>query len=357
MKGQRGWYYCPVTLKRTLASACVFLLCGTTAHAVEVIPRADGFARIWEGLQRPIKPSLPTFADTQDHPRRDLLAYALNRKILDRARRFHPSDPLLLQDALIWIFRTRNVDDPDDITPGTLPAFVTYHQVILPREHLADTTPLTEEELRTIIRQIDTFLHEEVHTVSFYGDEFAGDHTAFGELFDPTALTAAHRFLPANTLVRVTDAESGRQVVVRINDRGPYVDGRDMDLSRAAFEAIAPLSKGVTRVRFDRIGDAGNGVPCTKARYQRRVGSLILSPGLPTSAPVGTTVKLRGNYGFTVMEVRSPDGTSTTPRAWLGRGRTYQIPLEQSGQYAITILTGSGRSRAFTVAAQDHCPP
>jgi rare lipoprotein A len=83
---------------------------------------------------------------------------------------------------------------------------------------------------------------------SYYGD---GQNTASGEPFDPTALTAAHKTLPFNTKVRVTNLKNGRSVVVRINDRGPFVAGRCLDLSTAAFKQIASLSSGVAQVRYE----------------------------------------------------------------------------------------------------------
>ncbi|MEV4411267.1 septal ring lytic transglycosylase RlpA family protein [Catellatospora sp. NPDC049609] len=82
-----------------------------------------------------------------------------------------------------------------------------------------------------------------------YYDEPQG--TANGETFDPDALTAAHKSLKFNTRVRVTNTSNGKSVVVRINDRGPYIDGRCLDLSRAAFAEIAKLSSGVTTVRYE----------------------------------------------------------------------------------------------------------
>jgi rare lipoprotein A len=78
--------------------------------------------------------------------------------------------------------------------------------------------------------------------VSYYSD---GTHTANGENFDPNAFTAASKTLPFNTRVRVTNPANGKSVVVRINDRGPYVSGRCLDLTRAAFAAIASLGSGV----------------------------------------------------------------------------------------------------------------
>jgi rare lipoprotein A len=82
---------------------------------------------------------------------------------------------------------------------------------------------------------------------SFYAD---GQQTANGETFNPNALTAANKTLPFNTMVRVTNVANGKSVVVRINDRGPYVTGRCLDLSSAAFGSIASLSAGVANVSY-----------------------------------------------------------------------------------------------------------
>ncbi|BCM86030.1 hypothetical protein mvi_44910 [Methylobacterium indicum] len=86
---------------------------------------------------------------------------------------------------------------------------------------------------------------------SWYGPGFQGRRTANGERFNTHALTAAHRRLPFGTRVRVTNTSNGRSVVVRINDRGPYVGGRVIDLSQASARAIG--ISGVARVRLSRL--------------------------------------------------------------------------------------------------------
>ena len=85
---------------------------------------------------------------------------------------------------------------------------------------------------------------------SFYGHEFAGNPTASGERFDPGALTAAHRTLPLGSRVRVTNADSGKSVVVRINDRGPFHEDRVIDLSFAAARSIGLISSGTAQVEL-----------------------------------------------------------------------------------------------------------
>lgn len=83
---------------------------------------------------------------------------------------------------------------------------------------------------------------------SWYGGKFQGRRTANGEIFDTNELTAAHRTLPFESIVRVTNTLNDRSVIVRINDRGPFVDNRIIDLSRAAADAIGLTAVGVAPV-------------------------------------------------------------------------------------------------------------
>lgn len=86
---------------------------------------------------------------------------------------------------------------------------------------------------------------------SWYGAQFQGKPTASGEPFDPAKLTAAHKELPFGTEVRVTNQVNGKSVVVRINDRGPFVGKRIIDLSRGAAERIGLIKRGVAPVKVE----------------------------------------------------------------------------------------------------------
>ena len=90
---------------------------------------------------------------------------------------------------------------------------------------------------------------DEVGLASYYGREHAGRRTASGEVFDVYGMTAAHRTLPFGTRVRVTNLENGRQVTVRINDRGPFRGGRILDLSYAAARRLGMVGRGIAKVR------------------------------------------------------------------------------------------------------------
>ena len=83
---------------------------------------------------------------------------------------------------------------------------------------------------------------------SYYGKKFHGRRTASGERYNMHAMTAAHRSLPFGKMVKVTHVKSGRSVKVRINDRGPFIKGRIIDLSYAAAKKLGMLSEGVARV-------------------------------------------------------------------------------------------------------------
>ncbi len=88
---------------------------------------------------------------------------------------------------------------------------------------------------------------------SYYGRRFNGRKTANGERFNMRELTAAHKTLPFGSLVRVTNPRNGRAVTVRINDRGPFVKGRVIDLSRAAAREIGMISRGHARVELELV--------------------------------------------------------------------------------------------------------
>lgn len=95
--------------------------------------------------------------------------------------------------------------------------------------------------------------HTETGVASYYADTYVDRHTASGELYQSSEMTAAHRTLPFGTLVQVTNIKNGRSVVVRVNDRGPFVRGRIIDLSRAAFDRIGNTSQGLLKVRIEVV--------------------------------------------------------------------------------------------------------
>jgi len=94
-------------------------------------------------------------------------------------------------------------------------------------------------------------LKTEVGVASYYGKKFHGKKTASGEIFDMYKLTAASRDYPLNTIVRVTNLRNGKSIIVKINDRGPFVKGRIIDLSYGAAKKLGFVLEGTTTVKLE----------------------------------------------------------------------------------------------------------
>lgn len=110
---------------------------------------------------------------------------------------------------------------------------------------------------------------------SWYGPGFHGKATANGETFNQYAMTAAHKILPLGTQVRVTRLDTGRSILVRVNDRGPFVDDRVIDLARGAANRLGIVGTGTARVRVQAVGDLAAATPSgdIKGKYYIQIGS------------------------------------------------------------------------------------
>jgi hypothetical protein len=121
-------------------------------------------------------------------------------------------------------------------------------------ERLAEARRAKARRLAEVpARQVTKGKHLGAGVASFYGPGFAGRSTANGEKFNPAGLTAAHRSLPFGSRVRVTNVHNGRSIVVRINDRGPFVGNRVIDLSQGAAEQIGMVQRGTARVELQLL--------------------------------------------------------------------------------------------------------
>jgi rare lipoprotein A len=99
--------------------------------------------------------------------------------------------------------------------------------------------------------------HTQAGVASYYHDRFHGRKTASGAIYNKNVLSAAHKTLPLGSKVKVTDTRTGRSVVVKINDRGPFVKGRVIDLSRAAAKEIGLTKKGLAKVKVEVLSVPG----------------------------------------------------------------------------------------------------
>jgi rare lipoprotein A len=93
----------------------------------------------------------------------------------------------------------------------------------------------------------------EIGLASWYGQEFQGNTTANGEVFDLNGLTAAHPTLPFGTVIRVTNLMNSKNILLRVNDRGPYIARRVLDVSWAAAKRLGFVNSGITRVRVEVV--------------------------------------------------------------------------------------------------------
>ena len=98
--------------------------------------------------------------------------------------------------------------------------------------------------------------YPETGVASWYGEPYHGRRTANGEVYDMSLMTAAHRTLPLPSYVRVTNLENARSVVLRVNDRGPFIDGRIIDVSLGAAQILGFVRQGLVRVQVDEVVDA-----------------------------------------------------------------------------------------------------
>lgn len=115
--------------------------------------------------------------------------------------------------------------------------------------------PIDETYLDEIVENKIDINFDELGTMkaSWYGPKFHGKNTANGEVYDQYSFTAAHKKLPFGTMLKVTNPENGKFVVVRINDRGPYIKGRQLDLSKSAALALGMMDEGVIKVNVEKV--------------------------------------------------------------------------------------------------------
>lgn len=306
---------------------------------------------IWQSIARPAEPEPTKFSDLPDRPDNGSfeIDYATGRGIIDEDDdAFHPDDPLNLGTALLWLLRTRSVEAPDEITLENMAEWMEKYPIASIDGTLEK--PLTEEELSTIMQTLDRLLNEEIHESSLYSEKFHGKGTAFGESFDMYAMTAAHRTYPHNTLVKVTNVENGKSVVVRINDRGPYVAGRDLDLSLGAFTTIAERSKGKINVTLQRLGDVRLVSRCRddRPRQQRIDRNTILSLGVPHTQPVSEVLRIESDDdSFVVRGLIYPDGTGLKLQDWILPGEAFSFTPSVTGMYGIVLGSPSGKTRTM----------
>ena len=217
-----------------------------------------------------------------------------------------------------------------DRTPGVIPdiSCIPEPQVVaLPRSKVGNNPVyrVLDREYRVLA---DTHGFVEEGLASYYGEKFHGRLTSNREVYDMYAFSAAHKTLPIPSFARVTNLDTGKSVVVRVNDRGPFHDGRVMDLSLAAAVKLGVYPAGTGRVRVEALqpGDAATGT------------TFAAAPSQPASAPTALDVATR-DYRY---PVRGTDGAVNA--------QGFDDWMKQRG---VRVATG----RPTLVASNDARPP
>ena len=138
----------------------------------------------------------------------------------------------------------------------------------------------------------------QIGIASWYGPNFHGKYTSNGEIYDMNGMTAAHKTYPMNTMVKVTNRDTGATATVRINDRGPFVDGRIIDLSKTAANLVGVFAKGTAPVKLEVVGFYGH----------------TIAKGSPKATIVG------GNFMVQIGAFRNRSGAQIYQRDYHGTG-------------------------------------
>jgi len=139
--------------------------------------------------------------------------------------------------------------------------------------------------------------YDKTGIASWYGKAFHGKRTANGEIYNMNGLTAAHKTLPMPTYVQVINLENGRSIVVRINDRGPFVNNRIIDMSKRGAELLGFKSQGITKVRVKVIGDTKESFISKKPKTSEEEKNQVIAAPVKSvsSTPLKSDISLKNN--------------------------------------------------------------
>jgi len=182
------------------------------------------------------------------------------------------------------------------------------------------------------------FLQEGI--ASWYGGEFNGRPTASGEIFNDTALTAAHPFLPFGTMLKITNQHNNKTVTVRVNDRGPFVAARIIDLSRSAALQLDMLSTGTAPVKVESLAEV---------TLPAKPGAVKSVPAAPPAITAGTMPETAGQPVTAVFDgaVRFQPAI---PQGYTGKNYRVQVGSYRQAQYAVEAyekLKSAGLTPAY----------
>lgn len=197
--------------------------------------------------------------------------------------------------------------------------------------HLTPDAPLPENA------------YEESGTASWYGggDGFAGKPTASGEIFDPSQMTAAHKTLPLGTWLEVENLDNHRKVVVKVNDRGPFVRGRILDLSKGAAERLGMMASGMAEVRIRSVDPNDKPVALDPAEDRRNPYTIQVAALRDAQNIQRLREQLESEFGAVTLQDAVSSGGVTVHRVRVG-SYTSREEAEKAAQQITKRLKDRG---------------
>ena len=177
----------------------------------------------------------------------------------------------------------------------------------------------------------EDYSYSEVGVASWYGDDFHAKRTANGEKYDMNTLTAAHRTLPLPSIVRVTNLENGRSLVVRVNDRGPYAKERIIDISKRGAQLLGYQTKGTAKVKVEIMPDES-----------RALKAALLNQKIPTNQEQIEKKKIKSvtSHYVQVGSFRQKDLALTTEEKLQKFGKTQIAEADVNGATYYRVRLG-----------------
>ena len=193
----------------------------------------------------------------------------------------------------------------------------------------------------------------ETGVASWYGVPYNGRRAASGEIYDMEKLTAAHRSLPFETWVEVTNLSNGRSVGVRINDRGPFARGRVIDLSQAAAREIEMLGPGTARVRLRVIAPPLDARPSSAPKAPAPIAWFAVQAGAFADRNRADSLSAAMVEAFADSRVIQGDDTPPLWHVLVGR----EMTIEQANELAVRVRQEAGQAAVVPERAIPNLPP
>lgn len=213
----------------------------------------------------------------------------------------------------------------------------------------------------------ENYNYVETGTASWYGDDFHNKRTANGETYNMRAITAAHRTLPLPSIVKVTNLENGKSIIARVNDRGPYVKNRIIDISEKGAELLGYKNKGTAKVKVEIMAnesralkeamlskDNSSKIYAASQKQTTPVAPVTVAAATPMPATPQTQVAPTENNGFFFVQVgafsdyeKAKQMAASMER--FGRVSIYEAYLSKDGVYRVRLGAYHSRDEALQI--------